>query len=407
MSDLLKIAFRNIFRNSRRSLLTVIISFLGIFILMLSSSFLGGLFDGILGESIKSTGHVRITSPDYDIKERMMSLTGNVPDFKRIKQEILKVNGVTIAAGRLKFPCLMYKGDEYKEGLGFGIENEDLKNLNFKNYTYQGRLLNPGNKNEIVIGRDLAQSLHLKIDDEVTILSRTLYNSTYALNYRVIGLFDMQNGRLNKGFYISLASAQELLDMADRVTEILVFGKTSAQAGTLISQFRNISGFKELQLKPWNQIGFAPIFTGIVTIVSTILQLIFVILAGLGIANTMMMAVFERKGEIGLLKSMGMHDNEITALFTIEGFILGFIGTALGLLCGGTGAYLLSKYGINLGGSLAGLPMMIVTQMIYGVFNLGIFLKSIVLGLAAAVLASLIPALNGVRLKPTEALRKE
>ncbi len=406
MGDLLKIAFRNIFRNSRRSLLTIIISFLAVVVLMVSSSFLGGLFDGILGESIKSTGHIRITSADYDIKERMMSLTGNIPEYGLLKERLAQVDGVVSVAGRIKFPCLIFQDERSKEGLGYGIEPGDIQNLNFINYTYQGGLLNPSGQNEIVVGRELARSLQLKVGDELTLFARTLYNSPYGLNYRVVGLYDMQNGRLNKGFYISLASAQELLDMNDRVMEIVIFGKSSAETGHLINGLGKVPELKGLLMKSWNQIGLAPVFTGVVTVISTIMQLIFAFLAALGIANTMMMAVFERKGEIGLLKSMGMYEDEITMLFTIEGFMLGFIGTVAGLLCGGIIAYLLSRYGINLGGSLQGLPLTI-TNMIYGVFNTGIFLKSIILGLTAAVLAALIPALNGVRLKPTEALRKD
>lgn len=408
MGDLLKIAFRNIFRNLRRSLLTIIISFLGVFVLMASSSFLGGMFNNLLGESIKTTGHIRITSADYEVKERMMSLTGNIPDFAERKKDITKVPGVATVVGRLRFPSLVYQanGEENKEGLGYGIEATDLKNLNFKNYTYQGRLLNPDAKDEIMVGRQLADSLNLKTGDEVTLLSRTLYNSTYALNYRVVGLFDMQNGKLNKTFYISLASAQDLLDMAGRVSEILVYGRSSDKAAALLERLEKTPGFKELLLKRWDQIGFAPVFMGIVKVVSTIMQLVFIFLAALGIANTMMMAVFERKGEIGLLKSLGMHEPEITTLFTFEGFFLGFIGTLLGLGGGGLVAYLLSKYGINLGSSLEGVPM-VVANVIYGTFDLGIFLKALILGLTAAFLASLLPALNGVRLNPTEALRKD
>jgi putative ABC transport system permease protein len=408
MGDLLKIAFRNIFRNLRRSMLTIFISFLGVFVLMMSSSFLGGMFNNLMGESIKTTGHIRITSADYETKERMMSLTGNVADYEPLKETIAKVPGVVTVTGRLRFPSLVYKanGDENKEGLGFGIEKADLRKLNFKNHTYQGRPLVPDARDEIMVGRQLAESLRLKVGDEVTLLSRTLYNSTYALNYKIVGLFDMQNGKLNKTFYISLTSAQELLDMSGRVTEILVYGQSSDTAATVMERLKKISGFHELLLKRWDEIGFAPVFMGIVRVVSTIMQLVFILLAALGIANTMMMAVFERKGEIGLLKSMGMHEQEITMLFTMEGFFLGFIGTLLGLAGGGLVAFWLFKYGINLGSSLEGVPM-VVANIIYGTFDMGIFIKALILGLTAAILASLLPALNGVRLKPTEALRKD
>jgi putative ABC transport system permease protein len=396
MNDLIKIAFRNMFRNFRRSLLTIFISFLSVTFLVFSSSFLGGMFNNLLNESIKFTGHVRLNSKNYDIQERMMSLTGNVTGYSALKQKILKTHGVQQVAGRLKFAGLVYKGDENKEAFGCGIEAADLQILDFKNLTYQGRPIDTNAKNEIIAGRQLAESLNLSTGDQVTVLTRTLYNSAWASNFKVVGIFDLQNGKLNKGFYISLSGAQELLDMADRVLEVSVFGASNAVTPDLIKNLRNIPEVRELELKQWNQIGLAPSLTGIITVVSTIIQLIIITLAGLGIANTMMMAVFERKNEIGLLKSMGMHESEITTLFSLEGIFLGLIGTIFGLLIGGTGAYFLHTHGLNVGGQLQGLPI-VIGNMIYGTFDNFIFLKGIILGLGAAILASLLPALNGVR----------
>lgn len=406
MNDLIKIAFRNIFRNSRRSLITVFISFLSVLFLVVGSSFLGGLFNNILSESIRQTGHVRITSKDYAIKERMLSLTGNIDNYPEIKNRIAKISGVSWVTARIKFAAVVYQGDQSQEGLGNGIEAADIKNLNLESAIYQGRVMKPQANDEILIGRQLAETLGIKAGDQVTLLSRTIDNSPYALKYRVTGLFDLQNGKLNKTFYIPLSSAQDLLNMADRVTEILAFSDSTTATGALTASLKKDSQLSQLSIERWDEIGLAPVLTGIIKIVSTIIQLIFVFLAGLGIANTMMMAVFERKNEIGLLKSMGMYENEITALFTLEGFILGLFGTLSGLFVGGMAAYYLNRHGLYLGSSLSGLPLLI-NSMIYGVFDGGIFLKGTILGLAAAVLASIFPALSGVRLKPTEALRKE
>lgn len=406
MNDLMKIAFRNVFRNFRRSLLTIFISFLSVTGLVVSSSFLGGMFNSILNENIKYSGHIRLNSKDYEVQERMMSLTGNVAGYRELRRKIAQASGVDQVVGRMKFAGLVYKDEENKEAFGSGIEEADLKILELNNLTYQGKTINTKAKDEIIVGRQLAESLNLKTGDQVTVLTRTIYNSPSAFNYKVVGIFDLQNGKLNKGFYISLTGAQELLDLEDRVLEIAVFGKSRQDTPELLRSLRQIPEVRGLQIKLWDQIGLGPIFTSIVTVVSTIIQLIIIALAGLGIANTMMMAVFERKNEIGLLKSMGMRDAEITALFSIEGFFLGLLGTTAGLLVGGTIAYFFHRHGINLGGQLQGLPMAL-GNVIYGTFDSFIFGKGIILGLGAAVIASVLPALSGVRLNPTQALRKE
>ena len=258
MNDLMKIAFRNVFRNFRRSLLTIFISFLSVTGLVVSSSFLGGMFNSILNESIKYSGHLRLNSKDYEVQERMMSLTGNVTGFSELRGKIARTSGVDNVVGRLKFAGLVYKGEENKEAFGNGIEEADLEILDLKNLTYQGQPINTKVKDEIIVGRQLAESLSLKTGDRVTVLTRTLYNSPSAFNYTVVGIFDLQNGKFNKGFYISLTGAQELLDMEDRVLEIAVFGESRQTTPELLQSLRQIPEVRGLQIKLWDQIGFGP-----------------------------------------------------------------------------------------------------------------------------------------------------
>ncbi|HEX3047683.1 MAG TPA: FtsX-like permease family protein [Bacillota bacterium] len=411
MSELVKIAFRNLFRNLKRSLLTIFISMLAVACLVFGNSFLGGMFDNILSESIKFSGHIRLASLDYDIKERLMSLTGNVPEYEALKASLLnhpqirqKVETIT---GRLKFGAVIFKGEDIsKEGLGYGIEAPDVTVLDFKNITYQGRIIDFKAKDEIMIGRQLADSLSLNLGDEVTILARTVYNSPYALNFRVVGFFDMQNSQLNKTFYISLSKAQYLLDMEGRVSEVLIFGKTIDNTDKIMKDLKSLKETKDYQLKTWGELGMGPVFRVIVMIVSLVIRGIFLVLAGLGIANTMLMAIMERRSEIGLLKSMGMREEEIVALFTFEGVFLGLLGTILGLVVGGSCAHYIATEGIKIGSSLEGIPFTI-RNVIYGQFNVTIFITAGLLGLGAAFLSSLLPSKNGAKLNPTEALRKE
>jgi putative ABC transport system permease protein len=407
MTDLFKLAVRNIMRNTRRSLLTVMMTFISVTFVIVSSSFLTGMFSNLLSESIRSTGHVQITTQDHDIQERKMSLTGSIGGYGRIRAAIVKVAKVNAVVGRLRFGSLIFKGDEWKEALGYGIEAPDVRLLRLKDVVYQGHPVRPNAKDEIIIGRLLAESLKLKIGDRVTLMARTLYNSTWALNFRVVGFFDRQNKVANRSYYITLPIAQELLDMNDRVTEMMVFGKSIGEEDdsvAIIKNLRELKAVKGLAIRCWDEIGVAAASMKMLSGLYTIMQLIFIVLAGLGIANTMMMAVFERKSEIGLLKSLGMRDKVIGRLFIIEGVLMGLVGTVIGLLVGGVLAYLMATKGINLGESFTGLPMMI-GRIVYGGFNIGIFIKGLVLGIGAAFLATCIPVKRIIRIKPSEALK--
>jgi putative ABC transport system permease protein len=405
MNDLFTLAFRNIFRNSRRSLLTVVMVLIAVMVIVLSSSFLSGMLSNMVEEFIRSSGHVRITTKDHDIQERKLSLYGGISNYSNYKKAI--GNGARTVVGRLKFGSYIFKGDDYKEALGYGVEDNDFQNLKLGQITYQGQPLRPGSRDEILIGRQLAASLGLRIGDQVMLLVSTYYNSTWALNFKVVGFFDKQSSSANKSFYISLAAAQELLDMADMVTEIMVFGsKISAtnEAAKILSGLKTIKELQGMDLKRWDEVGMAQALVKMLTLIYTVMQMIFVVLAGLGIANTMMMAIFERKPEIGLLKSLGMREQKIVNLFLMEGSLLGLLGTFIGLVFGGVGAYLMATKGINLGNSFEGLPFGI-GNILYGGLNIGIFVKGLVLGFVAAFLATLVPVLSVVKIKPSEALR--
>ncbi len=404
MGNLFKIAFRNIFRNFRRSVLTIIMILIAVQIIVQGNSFLSGMLTNIANESVLITGHVQVTSKDHDLKEKMMSLAGNVSNYSNIKNSLSGVKDIETVLGQLKFSTVIYKGEKNKQGYGYGIEQSAVKKLNLSDYIYKGRIIKKSN-NEIMVGREIAKKLKLQIGENVTLWVRTLDNKNNIVSYKVVGFFDSGNTLLNKTFYIPLPVAQKLLNMTDRVTEILLFGKSVNKTSEIIDHIKGLGPLKGLKFKRWNQIGMGPLLIGIVGIISTVVQLVIISLAAFGIANTIMMAVLERKGEIGLMKSMGMHESEIITLFTIEGLLLGLIGVIGGMITGGIVAFVLSTHGINIGNGMKDFSVKL-TGVVYGGFSPGIFIKGFSYGMIATVVATIIPVINGVRLKPSEALRK-
>lgn len=404
MSELIKISTRNILRNWRRSVLTILTTFLAAMLLIISNSYTKGMFNNILDENTRLSGHLRITGQDYDIKKRLLSLDCHVPNYREWKKALLENKKVAQVVGRIKYGALIFKGEEHKEGAGYGIEEDDFAILALNEALLSGRLPEM-DKEELILGKDLAADLALTLGDEVTVLTRTLYNSTWALNFQVVGIFDLKNSSMNKVFIAPITVGQALLDMEDSVTELLVFCKQRKESELLLPDLQRMLYEQGLIIRKWDEIGFAPVFINVVTLVMGIIEIIFLLLAALGIINTMLMAVYERKAEIGLLKSLGMKQGEILLIFTIEGFFLGLCGTILGLLLGGGGVYLLATKGVDLGTMAEDMPIM-VSSVIYGSYNWSIFVRSVVLCLSTTVVASFIPALNAVRLQVSDAIRQ-
>lgn len=404
MGKLIKIAFRNIFRNVQRSVLSIIMIIIAVMVIVVGSSFLSGMLSNIAMESVRLTGNVRIISEDHDLKEKMMSLTGSVTDYSALKEEVSSVSNVKNVVGQIKFNSVLYKGEKTSQGYGYGIEEEAKDILQLEELTYEGRPFSTESKDEVLVGQNISEDLDLKIGDEITLVGRGGNNQSYSTTYKVVGLIDFNNTLLNGSFFLSLSSAQELLGMSNEATEILVFGQTQEDTDHIMKEIKALSGTKDFIIESWEDIGMGALLIGIVRIVSTIAQLILISLAAFGIANTIMMAVLERKGEIGLLKSMGMHEKEVITLFAIEGVIMGMIGIVIGLFIGGIGAFILSTKGLNLGSGLEGFSVKL-GGVVYGGFTLKIFMKGFLFGMGATIIATLIPVFGVVRLKPSEALK--
>ena len=269
----------------------------------------------------------------------------------------------------------------------------------------EGRFLDFNKNNEIIVGKKLKDKLGLKLGDEVTVLTSTQYKSTYALNYKVVGFFAMDNSNLNRTFYISLKNAMFHLDMEDRVTEFLIFLDKPQELEKNLDILKQNKNYLTMG---WNEVGLNALLSGVLPIMKFIFVIAFTILAGVGITNTMMMIVYERRYEIGVLKAQGLRNSKILKLFVLEGGIMGVIGSTLGITLGGTIAYYFSKKGIDLGGVLKNLGDNInVKSVIYMDFSMEILLYPLLAGIIISIITTLIAVIPELKLEAVKNLRGE
>ena len=158
----------------------------------------------------------------------------------------------------------------------------------------------------------------------------------------------------------------------------------------------------------WNEVGLNALLSGVLPIMKFIFVIAFTILAGVGITNTMMMIVYERRYEIGVLKAQGLRNSKILKLFVLEGGIMGVIGSTLGITIGGTIAYYFSKKGIDLGGVLKNLGDNInVKSVIYMDFSMEILLYPLLAGIIISIITTLIAVIPELKLEAVKNLRGE
>lgn len=397
-----KMAFRNLSRNKKRSILTITALIIGISFSTLMLAWLNGAGEMIIEEGKRISGDIRITALDFETKEKSLDVSSNI-SYSQVKNFLNENNIEGEILARIKFGSLVFYEDKDEKALGIGIEKEDYDIIGFDKFIVEGRFLQ--GKDEIILGTKLKEKLKLELGEEVTVLSTTQHKSAYALNYKIVGFYSMDNENLNRTFYINLEDAMYHLDMEDRVTEYLIFLKNKRNLNAYMERLKKNN---EILVKPWNQIGLNSLLSGVLPIMKFIFIMAFAILAGVGITNTMMMVVYERRFEIGVLKSQGFRNRKIMKLFLLEGFIMGIIGSSLGTITGGSVAYYFSKRGIDLGGVVNNLGNNVnIKSIIYMDFSFGIIFYPLMAGILISILTTFIAIRPELKLEAVKNLRGE
>jgi len=399
---LFSIVFKNLKRNKKRSFLTILIILIATSGMTFGLSWIEGEKNLFLESGKRMTGDVRITALDYELRSRSLDVSSNF-SYSKTNKVIQKIPETNIGVGRIRFGGLIYYNEKHEKAMGSGIESKDEEIIGFDKFIYSGRFLE--DNNEIILGETLKRRLNLKLGDEVTLLTQTQDKSLYSLNYDIVGFYKMDNTKLNKSFYITLSSSQYLLDMEDSITEYLIYSNNNEN---LIKKFLTENMNEDVLVKKWDEIGMNESFTQILPLIKGIFIFIFATLSGLSISNTMLMTVFERRHEIGLLKALGMKESEIKKMFILEGSLMGSIGGIAGLVLGGGIALYLGKVGVNFGDMIESFTSELnIKGVIYPHLTIFITSLSLFIALSTSILATFLAIFSEVKKEAVENMRNE
>ncbi|MCP4217588.1 MAG: ABC transporter permease [bacterium] len=427
IANIFKFAWRNILRNKRRTLFTLSAVVFGLIAVVFARSFINGIA-GSTGDALikMQAGHIRLVEKEYLRLERILPREHLVKNTNELRKHIHQLPGVTSVREEVKFNVLLSNNDVNEPVLAIGIEpgeadkSLELSKLMVKG-TYFGDSVGVDGKKglSLIIGNRLAKKLKVTVGDELLLVTTDVNYSTYALPFRVAGLFQTGYANIDKHMlYIPLAKAREMLDCADSAHEVLVYleDKNTAPAGAETLRNAIAAGKKDIDTAviPWqeNEIieGLLPI---IAQVWGKILGLIMFIVA-LVILNTMLMSVMERYHEIGVMKAMGLKNGEIFSMVMVEAFYIGIIGSAIGGIFGSGLALWLEHTGIDIAKMMAKdvwdkfeMPVPVIGRVMYPDFTVEILVQAIIFGVIMALCAVLYPALKSMKMKPVEAFRSK
>jgi len=363
-------------------------------------------------------GHIRVIDEEYKLKERLLSLNYPVDGFNgegttTMAEKLKEVEGVEQIVPRLKFAAVVSQEDELVRMMGWGVDPaEEIKFTKIDKDITEGRMVQSGNR-EVAMGAGLMKELNREVGDKVTILYTTPFGSFKGSTFKIVGKIQSSLQMINDNiFYLPLDQAQRILEMPGEVTELLLITSNQYKAASLLPGLNELFAREDKSgkyiLQVWNKdyelIGLFDIATKIYNFV----YIFIIILACFVLVNTLIMIVNERTREIGMMSALGLRSREILYLFTIEGAIIGVIGSAIGTVLGGILTKVFSIVGIDYSAAMEGVSGgdLLLEPIFYTVFSLENLVFCFVLGVVVVTIVCVIPARMAARLEPTEALRQ-
>ena len=406
MGKFLLLAFRNVFRNRRRTIMTLLMVGGGVTGLLLSGGFFAFMVDGLREHTIKEgLGHLQIFTAEHFRRDEVRVLDTGIENWQQVAATIQAGPHIRGVAPRIEFYGMVSNGSKSSVFVGSAVDPAAESSLGFTPRLSSGTDLSPKPSGEVeaIIGSGLAKSMNVKVGDGLTILAVTSDGALNGVDVQIAGIvktgYDEMDARYLR---VTLASAQRLLQ-SDRVTNLVVgldsTANTDAAAAALAPRLQGLP--QQMVLKKWIDLAtyylqVRNMFFGIFLFLGVIV--FFMVL--MASVNTLLMAMFERTREIGTMLAMGTPRLWIVALFMLEATLTGCLGAIAGVLSGNLLGSIINASGLHMppppGYSVAiSFKVLHVPAIMVGASILVIF---------SLALSSIIPAIRASRLQIAEAL---
>ncbi len=415
MINTFKIAFRNLTRYRRRTLLTSLLITVGVVMVILFSG-LSGSFKGMMIGQITDSNlaQMQIHKRGYVSSIDTMPLDLNLDQkvYKKIENVLKQHPEVEAYAPRIKLGAMLSNFVETTNIRLNAIDPEkEVKvcpaigdRILIKDKDRRPIFIKPG---EIIIPEKLAKGMRIKERDTIVVVAHNREGSVNGLNFTVAGIIEDVLGPQGKEGYIHIDDAQALLRTEEpEVTEVAIrikdFNKLDVVYTDLksrLTKFKNAKGRPVFEIHTWEKLSPFNNIANMIDLMAISMKIIMIAIVLISILNVMIMSVYERVKDIGTMTAIGTLPRQVMALFLAEGFSLGLISALLGNAIGLGGIYLLDIYKIRF--SFGRMDNLILSPVIS--FSELYLISAIVL--LVSVFAALQPAYKASKMEPVDALR--
>ena len=406
MGKFLLLAFRNVFRNRRRTTITLLMVGGGVAGLMLAGGYFSFMMTGLREDTIHDgLGHLQVFTADHFKRDEVRALDTGIDNWRQIAATVSSAPHVRGVAPRIEFYGMLSNGVKSSVFMGSAVDPVAEKSLGFATRLSSGHDLSGKSDGEVeaLIGAGLAKSMNVKPGDGLTLLAVTTDGALNGVDVQIAGIVKTGIAELDaRSLRISLPAAQHLLQ-SDRVTNLVVgldaTANTDLAANEIAPRLRGLP--QEMTLKKW--IDLAAYYKQVRALFSSIfvfMGIIVFFMVLMSSVNTLLMAMFERTREIGTMLAMGTPRAWIISLFMLEATLLGVFGAVAGVVVGNLIGVLLNASGLHMPpppGYTVAIPFRILHVP-------GIMIGASIMVVVSLALASILPAIRASRLQIAEAL---
>jgi ABC-type lipoprotein release transport system permease subunit len=405
MMQILKMAFRDLGRNRRRSFFSALAVGGGLALLILMASVVQGEMGSALESAINlQTGHLQIRAATYDENKSSLKWEDLVANPEEIATKIGALSQVKAATPRLYASGFLSSGTQSAGAKITGIDPLSAANDPYREGIISGDYLNPDDRDSVLIGKPMAEKLKLKVGDNVGISLNTADGNVQDQTFTVKGIYTTGTSGFDGGtVFLPLAKAQAMTQTENHASTVYVLLKDTAMTDTVIAA---LSVPSNLEIKTWEDLN--ALFVEYESFAQSYIAIFYLIILAISasvIINTLIMSVYERTREIGILSAIGMRGGRIMMLFLAESSMLAVGGIIMGLIIGVLATLYFNVNGFYIGDM--GLSGMAIADTIYAKLTMDNLINLTIMTFVVTMLAGLYPAVMASRMQPVEALRAE
>jgi len=404
---ILQIAWRNVWRNPRRTVVILTAVVIGVWSMICLGALMRGIIDEMVRNGISTlTGHIQVQVKGYRNDPVIENSMADPEEVENLLKKTLPPGSLWTTRVRVN---AVASNARHSAGVTLvGIDPEREARISFIGGTItKGRYITENDDHGIIIGQAFLEKFDTKLGHKLILMSQDTNNEIASRAFRIIGVFRAQFEATEKQFvFITRPAAQHMLHLKDDISLISILLLDRNQVESTAEDLKTALPANHVALT-WQEL--LPMVVAYLNIYDGFIFLWYIVVfiaMGFGIVNTTLMAVYERMREFGLLKALGMKPALIIKEVLVEGFFLLTMGLIIGNILGFLSIFVLSGTGIDLSALAAGSEYFGISRIIYPALTARDVITADLVVFGLGLLVSVYPAIKAARFTPVEALAK-